>query len=313
MKIKNLLTFKNIKAIVTVIFFVAVCMFAQNFYKCTVSYIANNYVDGMFMPTMIGAYVIPVICFLCYFCNYYVKRFNKVATLIYSPIITIASVFILVNIFANISVYVSNNALGGYGCLPSIIIGFPYDMILVHVGLIVVQVINVLSVIKPECKISQFKEHLYTLDYFKINIFEYLLLAIISILTCLFTGLFVCGLSALGNIVDDVKYIYLLLWYLVPVFNLICLVFKFERKFTDKKVKVLYLLSLIVVNVVFASLYFIFEKLDPNFIVQIGKPLLPITFSISKRIELLIHLITQGIGCFLFLVKVPLVLLKKDK
>ena len=312
MKIKNLLTFKNIKAIVTVIFFVAVCMFAQNFYKCTVSYIANNYVDGMFMPTMIGAYVIPVICFLCYFCNYYVKRFNKVATFIVSPILLVASLFALVNIFMHIDVYASNNALGVYQALPSIILAFPYDAIVVHLVIVLSQVVNIFLAIKPNHKLAQYKEKLYSLNKVNINIFEYVLYAIIGILSLLMLGLCLGGgLKGFANIFSDIKYLFLLLWFVLPGINLVLLITKLEGKFKSKKAKVIYLASTIVINALFVLVFALLEKMYPNFLVYIGKPLLPITFSLSRRIELLLLIVTQGLFAFVTLVKLSITFIKK--
>ena len=54
-------------------------------------------------------------------------------------------------------------------------------------------------------------------------------------------------------------------------------------------------------------------KLDPDFVVRIGKPLLPITFSISQRIEFLILIITQSIGSLICLIKAVVILLKKPE
>ena len=88
---------------------------------------------------------------------------------------------------------------------------------------------------------------------------------------------------------------------------------KFENKFSNKKSKIIYLSSLIVVNVIMAMLYFIFDHIYPNFIVYIGKPMLPITFATSKAIELFLLLIAQGLACLVTLVKLVKISINKNK
>ena len=84
MKIKKFLTLKNIKTIVTVILFIYTCLFTQGFYKATTGFVASKFENALFILTMVVAYVTPVIWFLFYFCNYYVKKCNRLFTLIYS-------------------------------------------------------------------------------------------------------------------------------------------------------------------------------------------------------------------------------------
>lgn len=311
MKIKKFLTLKNIKTIVTVILFIYTCLFTQGFYKATTGFVASKFENALFILTMVVAYVTPVIWFLFYFCNYYVKKCNRLFTLIYSPIVTILSVGVLINIFQNIDVYVRNNLMGVYQTIPSLLFGFPFDCIIVHIVLIAVQVINIISVIKPESKIAKVRNELLDEGRLNINVLEYIPYALFAILACLFVGLFTCGLSALENIAYDVKYIYLLLWYLIPCLTLICVVLKFENKFKKKSSKLAHLLSLVGLNIVFLALFFVFEAIDPNFIVRVGKPLLPITFSVSMRIEIFVMMGTQGLACLILLVKSALIIFKK--
>ena len=312
MKTKKLLSFNNIKTIFTIICFIAVSLFTANFYKATVALIANKYQDAMTINTIVFAYLLPLIAFILYFANYYIKRFNKVVTLIISPILMIASIFALVNIFMHIDVYVSNNALGVYQALPSIIIVFPYDAILIHLGLVVSQVCHILIAIKPNHKIAEFKEKLYSLECLKVNIFEYVLYVVLGILTVLLLGLCLgSGLSSIANMFYDIKYLFLLLWFALPAINLILLFTKIERKFESKKAKSIYLLSTIAINALFILVFSLLETAYPNFIVYIGKPLLPITFSLSRRIELLLLMIAQGLFAFITLVKLSVTLIKK--
>lgn len=311
MKIKNYLTLPRIKNILTIIMFVFVCLFTQGLYKSTVTFVANKFLNGQFILTLVVAYVVPVIGFFFYFCNYYVKKFNKAVTLIYSPIMIILSIGTLINIFQNIDVYVRNNLMGVYQTIPSLLFGFPFDGIIVHLGLIVVQVLNIIAEVNKDGKVAIIKNKVLDAGRLNIHILEYIPYIILALLSCLFAGLFVCGLSAIENALYDIKYIYLLLWYLLPCLSLICIVLKFEDKFKKDTKKLAHLLSIVGLNIIFIALYFIFEKVHPDFIVAIGKPLLPITFSVSMRIELFVMMGTQGLACLILLVKSALIVFKK--
>ena len=313
MKTNTFLSLNKVKNIITLVIFISVCLFMQNFYKITLGWVANNFEGGMLLPTISIAYFVPILCFFFYFFNYYVKRINKIVSAIYSIVIIGLSTFVLINIFNNISIYVSNNSLGVYQTLPSILFGFPYDGIIVHILLILIQVVNLISVIKPNHKIALLKEKFYSLDYLKIRIGDYVVLVVVTLLSCLFAGLFVCGLSAFSNVFHDIKYLYLLVWYLLPVINLVCIVFRVENDFQTDKGKIKYLAYFIIINIVFMASYFLFEIIHPNFIVQIGKPLLPITFSISMRIELMLLIGVQSVGILIYLIKLLLIILRKNE
>ena len=311
MKIKNYLTLPRIKNILTIILFVCVCLFTQGFYKSTVTFVANKFLNGLFILTLVVSYLIPVLCFLFYFCNYYVKKFNKAVTLVYSPIVIILSIGALINIFQNLDVYVRNNLLGVYQTIPSPLFGFPFDCIIVLSVLIAVQVLNIIAAVKPEGKVANIKNAVLDAGRLDIHVLEYIPYAILALLACLFAGLFVCGLSAIENVLYDVKYIYLLLWYLVPCFSLICIVLKVENKAKTDSRKLAHLFSIVGLNVVFLVLYFVFEAIHPDFVVTIGKPLLPITFSVSMRIELFVMMGTQGLAALILLIKSALIIFKK--
>ena len=86
---------------------------------------------------------------------------------------------------------------------------------------------------------------------------------------------------------------------------------KFEDKFKKEPNKLAHLLGLVGLNIVSLALYFVFEKIHPDFVVAIGKPLLPITFSVSMRIELFVMMGTQGLASLILLVKSALIIFKK--
>jgi hypothetical protein len=149
-------------------------------------------------------------------------------------------------------------------------------------------------------KLFELKESNYSLGYFKLKLVEYIPLAILGIFVFFTVGDFVSGLISIENMLFDAKYIFLLLWVLtIPTINLLSFVFKVEQKEVLFRNKMIYLSSLILINMVFGLLLLVFEMVDPNFIVQVGKPLFPITFSVSIPIE------KNGtmFCCFLFLFK----------
>ena len=298
----------------TILLFLCACLFMHNFYKCLSGFVANNFDDGIMMITMIVNYILPVFCFLFFFYNYYIKPINKVVTCIYSVVVICVASFALYGIFQNFDVYTSNNSLGVYGSLPSIIIKFPYDGIVINILLIAVQVFNVITLFKPKHKYSYLKEQLYNHGYFKINLIEYLFYSILAILTFFTIGDFISGLRLLPNIRYDGKIIFLLLWILIiPLVNLISYVFKFENRINKISHKMTYLLSIIGINILFGLLFYLFETLDPNFIVSIGKPLFPITYSISFPIEIIALLLIQGISIIIGISKIILIKLKKNE
>ena len=301
------------KTDVTLLLFFFASLFMHNFYKITLGSIANDFSDPTLTIPMIVSYVLFVICFICYFINYYLKKFNKVASLIYSTIVVGVAVFALVGIFQRLDVYISNNNLGVYSSLPSIFIQFPYDAILINVVLILVQVYNVSTIVKPNHKYAYLKEKGYALNLFKVRIYDFLFVLVVTICSLFTLGDFVCGLNAIENALHDPKYVFLMAWVLMPVINLFIIMFRFENNLKTKVHKFIYFGSIILVNLLFIGLFFIFEACDPNFVAVIGKPLFPITFSISLPVEIYILIGVQAVGMVVALKKIAYLLLKKEK
>ena len=198
--------------ILTIILYICSSLFMNGFYKCVSGFVANKFNDPFIMMTMIISYILPVFCFLVFFYNYYVKRIPRVVTLIYSTIVICVALFSLGAISKNFALFASNNKLGVYGSIPSIIVRFPYDMIIVDMLLIMIQGINIFSCFSKENKITKAKDKLYNLGYFKIHLAEYLAFCILAILALFTVGDFICGLQAIANIFYDIKYLFLLLF-----------------------------------------------------------------------------------------------------
>ena len=104
MKINKLIN-NTSKSIVTIIALIIACMSMNNFYKITIGFVANDFEGGLVHLTIMIAYFLPVLAFMGYFCNYYVKKFNKIANVIYSTIISAMSIFVLIGVFTNIDIY----------------------------------------------------------------------------------------------------------------------------------------------------------------------------------------------------------------
>ena len=186
------------------------------------------------------------------------------------------------------------------------------DAIITCVVLLAIQAYNISLVIKPNHKYAFLKESWYSLNTFKLSVFEYLPLCIISLLIFFFAGDAASGLLMIENVVYDPKYIFILLWLLLGTMgNLLSYVFKVENKINEKKNKVLYLLANILVNVILVALYIVFDKTSPDYIPQIAKPLFPITFSKSIPIEMMFVFGLQALAILAVLVKLVIVLLKK--
>lgn len=294
-----------------VVLFICSSLFMNAFYKSLSGFIANNFNDPIIMVTMLITYIVPVFCFLFYFYNYYVKKLNKIVNTIYSSVVIILSIISLILIFLNFNVYATNNALGVYGSIPSIIVCFPYDGIIISSFLILVQIYNLTVIIKPNHKFSYLKENHYNIGFVKLSLIEYLLISVLAILALFTVGDFISGFNAIENILYDGKYLYLLLWVLIiPTVNLLSFVFKFENKIKSNSNKVIYLSSLIFVNILFGLLLFIFETISPSFIVSIGKPLFPIAFSISFPVEMIILLAIEAVSIIINSVKLTHYLVK---
>ena len=306
------------KIITTIIFnivlVILVSLFMYNAYKCISGFVANNADDGMFMMTLITSYCLPVIAYLIFFYKSLVKPFNKVGNIISSLILIAWGIFNLVNIFMNIDAYMTNNALGVYESLNPLLVYFPYDMIVVSFVVITLQILNILMIRVKNQTLTNMVETVKHYGYFKFNIFEYLFICIVAILSFVFIGDFFISFKSIQNVVYDPKFIYLMLWVLiVPSLTLLSLVFKVENKDISLLKKNIYMGSIIGINVLFIALLFILEAVTPNFIVYCGKPFFAITFSVSIPIEILILLGYGALTALYFLVKLIVINVKAQK
>jgi hypothetical protein len=276
-----------------------------NFYKCLSGFIANGFREPLKMLPLIVSYLLPVICFLFFFYDTYNKNANNTAKIIYSCIVVAIAVFCLVGIIINFNLYASNNRLGVYESLPSIIISFPYDALVINSLLILLQGYNVFAIIKPNHKISKAKLAIKQTNTVNLSKVEYLLICVLAILSFVFIGSALCCFNAIENVLYDAKYIFLTLWeLLIPLTALLLLVFKVEKWNISKKAKLITLLSAIVLNLVFGILLLVFELTTPGFMIHVGKPLFMIAFSVSLPIEMLVLIAIMFISTIIHAVKI---------
>ena len=289
------------------------CFYMYDFYKTLSGFIANGFREPFVMLPIILAFFLPVFCFLFFFYDFYVRAINPVVKGIYSVFVALYAIADLVLIFRQIELYVSNNSLGVYDALPSIIVHFPYDMIVVLFALFALQIFNLIANI-PSTRVGGFLDGLKSSGSLRICVLEYLLLCILAIVVFVFTGSAIYAtFSAIENAFYDIRYIFLLLWVmLIPLGNLVLLTVKPEKMNISKRSKLLTLGIGICVNVIFALLFLIFELTYPDFLVHIGKPLFLIAFSISLPIEPGIILGIMAISSLVFLIRLILVAVKKE-
>lgn len=295
------------------VFLLFACFYMYDFYKCLSGFIANGFREPLVMLPLILSFFLPVVCFLFFFYDFYIKSVCRVSKIIYSSLVIIYATVNLVFIFKNISLYVSNAGYGVYDSLPSIIVHFPYDMIIVHSALVLLQIFNIVCAIKKELPPIKFILNLKQNGFLKAHVIEYLIYSVIAILAFVFTGSGITAIfTSFANAFYDFRFVYLILWVaLIPLLNLVFLVVKPERFNISKRAKLITLGAGILVNLVFGILFLVFELTYPDFIVHMGKPLFLVAFSISLPIEMGIILGIMAVGTIAMITKMILVLIKK--
>ena len=296
---------------VTVLLFVISSLFMFNFYKCFAGFVANGFREPLFMIPLFSSYLLPVCCFLFWFYDFYIKKTSKATKIVFTSVVSLWATINLVLILMSLNVYMSNNLLGVYDTLYGIFFKFPYDGIIVNVFLIAMQVLRIIRIARPEGKVSKVWEEYKQYGIFKLSIGEYLPLCLLAILAFAFLGDSLNSLIAIENALYDIKYIYLVLWLLIPAINLILLVIKPERIIKNKTAKIVFISVAILVNVIFALLLLIFELTSPDFIIHVGKPMFLITFSVSLPIEMLALLLIGVSLVVIFAVKLIRIIVKE--
>ena len=272
---------------VSCVFLIFACFYMYDFYKCLSGFIANGFREPLVMLPMILAYLLPVVCFLFFFYDFFIRAPHPVARVVSSILVAIWAAVDMALIFSNIGLYVSNNSLGVYDTLPSIIVHFPYDMIAVLFCIFALQMFDLFVVGVKKTGVGARLDEFKCRGSVKVCIPEYIALSVIAIVVFVFTGAAICAaFTAYENAFYDVRYVFLVIWVMaVPMMNLLIMTLKPERKVSKKGIKLAILGGGIGINILFALLFVIFEFTYPDFLIHIGKPLFLIAFSVSIPIE----------------------------
>ena len=116
------------------------CFWMYDFYKCLSGFIANGFREPLVMLPMILAYFLPVLCFLFFVYDVYVRPIHPAVKTVYSLFVALYATADLVLICSRWELYVSNHALGVYDALPGVILRFPFDMTVILPCLILWQI-----------------------------------------------------------------------------------------------------------------------------------------------------------------------------
>ena len=297
----------------TALLFYCACMCMYNFYKSLSGFIANGFREPLVMVPIISTFALPALCFCVFFYAVFVRKMNKIATIIYAAIVVAAGVWNCVGLSMNAYLYASNHRLGGYDTLLNLAFGFPYDGWIYTVVLLLGQAVNLVCVFKPQSKLALAKNGFFNKQGgCALGLVEYLLVCVLAILVFVFVGAAVRAVGAFENALYDGKFIFLWLWVLiVPAMNLAYLVFKPEKRVQSKKAKAAFLGAGIGVNLLFGALIWVFEITSPSFMVHVAKPLFAIAFSVSLPIEMVGILGIMAISVVIYAVKICLILFKK--
>ena len=296
----------------TIVMLLFACFYMYDFYKSLSGFIANGFREPQVMLPMILAFFLPVLCFLFFFYDFFVRAVNPIIKTGYSLFVVAYGIVDLVLIFVNLRLYVSNNSLGVYDALLSIIVHFPYDMIAIITLLIFVQIFNLTVGDRKGTRASCLLVGAKLRGTAKVSAPEYGSLCVLAIIVFVFTGAAITGIfTALSNAFYDGRYIFLILWVLiVPMGNLVILTLKPERSKLTKRKKLSILASGIGVNLLFGLLFLILELTSPDFLVLIGKPLFLIAFSVSLPIEPAIIFAIMLIGLVVMSIRFAKLILK---
>ena len=280
-------TIKNASCItrfVTGLLLLFSCFYMYDFYKCLSGFIANGFREPLVMLPMILAFLLPVLCFLAFFYDFYVRAIHPAVKIGYSVLVALYAIADLALIFNNLALYAGNHALGVYDALPSIVLHFPYDMIVVLLGLLAMQIFHLAAGESAAARALNGCKERGTLQ---IRVWEYLLLCVLAIVVFVFAGAAICAtFTAFEKAFYDARYIFLLIWAgLIPMANLAVLTLKPENMVHRKPQKLGVLGSLIAANVLFGVAFLLLELTYPDFLVHIGKPVFLIAFSVSLPIE----------------------------
>ena len=282
----------------TVVALLLSCFWMYDFYKCLSGFIANGFREPLVMLPMILAYFLPVLCFLFFVYDVYVRPIHPAVKTVYSLFVAAYAAADLCLICNQWELYASNHALGVYDALPGVILRFPFDMTVILPCLILWQILKLAAADRATTRIGAYLNGLKARGTLPLHTVEYLILCVVAIVVFVFTGAAIFAtFSAFENALYDIRYLFLLLWVMViPMANLVVHAIRPDKLNLRKPVKLAILGCLMGANVVFALLFWLAEITYPDFLIHIGKPVFLIAFSVSLPIEPLVILGIMAAG-----------------
>ncbi|MBQ2252201.1 MAG: hypothetical protein II329_04455 [Clostridia bacterium] len=274
------------------------CFYMYDFYKCLSGFIANGFREPHVMLPMILSFFLPVFCFFVFFYDSYVKELRPITKNVYSVLFALWAAVDLAFIISEFELYASNNALGVYDTLPSIILHFPYDMLVLLPLIFLWKIADIAVFSRNKTRAKAFFDGTKERGKVHLALIEYIALCILGVFALVFTASAMCAaFCAFENAFYDVRFVLLIVFVMIiPLANIIVLALKPERMNIKKGAKLTALGLLIGTNSVFGLLFLAAELTYPDFVVHIGKPLFPITFSVSLPVELVIIFATMLLG-----------------
>lgn len=226
------------------------------------------------MTPYLLAYLVPGIYGICYLIHTYFRRFSKTWFIVCEILTTVLLIVSLVIFSLNFDSYMASFIYHPVNLF------FPFDVLVI---IIVGFTINFSLMLKvffdkgnEEDQESQMFELLESFPRIKLNVFQIIGFSLYFFITCFFTTNFFYGLTAAQNIlIDGFGYLLILVFNLVPVLNLVAY-------FLNEKKNSFWLKgSIAVINLIFILSFLIYEFINPDFIVHIGKVFFPLDFAAS--------------------------------
>jgi cell division protein FtsL len=285
------------------------CFWMYDFYKCLSGFIANGFREPLVMLPMILGYFLPVLCFLFFFYDVFVRAIHPVVKTLYSVFVAAYAAVDLALILNQMELYASNHALGVYDALPGIILRFPFDMLVILPILLAWQICKLTVADRPTTRMGAWLNRLKQRGTLDLRVVEYLILCVLAIVVFVFTGAAVFStFSAFENALYDVRYVFLLLWVMIiPMANLALLTLRPEKMKLRRPTKMIILGSGIGANLISGLLFLIAELTYPDFLIHIGKPVFLIAFSVSLPIEPGVILGIMAVGTLVLAIRMVLV------
>ena len=294
---------------ITGVVLLCACLYAYDWYKCLAGFIANEFHEPLVMLPMLFAFLLPVICFFVFFYDCYVRAIRPAVKAALSVLIALYALADLVLILRNIGLYASNHALGVYDALPGVVLHFPYDMLVLLTGIFAWQIILLAAGNRKGTRLGACLNELKLRGTLRIRAWEYALLCVVALFALMFTGSAACAaFTSFANAFYDGRYVFLLLWFLlIPLANVTVLVLRPGKMPLSKCKKLTVLCALVAANLLFGLLFWLLELTHPDFLVHVGKPMLPITFLASLPIEPWIVFAIMALGTLVSAVRLLLV------